>query len=61
MTDQPLLDALLANPTVIAVGVGRDGRITHWSAGAADLYGWDATYALGRPVRELVPPGHEDD
>lgn len=36
------------------IGVDLDGRVVHWSVGAAALYGWAAEEATGRRVRELL-------
>jgi PAS domain S-box-containing protein len=47
-----LVDA--ANASVVATD--GEGRITHWSRGAQDLYGWTAAEAIGRKLGELILP-----
>ncbi len=32
-----------------------DGTITHWSTGAASLYGWQANDVVGQPLPKLFP------
>lgn len=46
-----IIDAL---PSAI-VAVDPDGRVTHWSAAAADLAGLPAAAASGRPFDEVLP------
>jgi PAS domain S-box-containing protein len=36
------------------VAIDRDGTVTAWNAMAARTFGWTASEALGRPVRELI-------
>ncbi len=36
------------------------GRIVHWSAGAAELFGHAVEDALGEPVDLIVPPAYRD-
>jgi PAS domain S-box-containing protein len=42
------------------VGVDLDSRVILWSSGAERLYGWSATEAMGRSVRELMLRGVEE-
>lgn len=37
------------------------GNITHWSAGAQRLYGFDATEVVGKPISLLMPPRNKDE
>ncbi|WP_256296665.1 PAS domain S-box protein [Haloarchaeobius salinus] len=41
------------------VEVDADGRITAWNAGAVDLFGYEATEAIGEQVVELLVPPDE--
>jgi len=51
---EPLLDQI--EVAVIATDV--EGRITHWNAHAAVLYGWSRAEAIGQPIGALtVDPG----
>lgn len=47
-------DALLRSSDDAIVGTDADFRVTIWSAGAEELYGYSADEALGRPARELA-------
>ncbi len=37
------------------------GRVVHWNARAAEVYGWPTTEAVGRLVSELIAPGDPDE
>ena len=50
-TDAILPAALAAAPTILW---DADGRITSWSEGAAELYGWSAQEATGQSVHRLL-------
>ena len=41
------------------VAVGMDSRVTTWSRGAEELYGWTREQAVGRSVRELFLAGQQ--
>jgi PAS domain S-box-containing protein len=49
-----LLD--LAHDAILVREIGSGGRITYWSRGAEDTYGWSATEAVGRISHELLEP-----
>jgi len=38
-----------------------DGIIQSWNEGAAQLFGWTAEEAVGKPIGIIVPPGREDE
>ena len=38
------------------IGNGLDGTITDWNPGAANLFGYSAFEALGKPIQMLLPP-----
>jgi PAS domain S-box-containing protein len=40
---------------------GSDGIITTWNRGAAQLFGYEAAEAVGRPVTMLIPPDRLDE
>lgn len=37
------------------------GNITHWSAGAQRLYGFEASEVVGKPISMLMPPRNRDE
>jgi PAS domain S-box-containing protein len=43
------------------IGKSLDGIITHWNNGAAQLYGYTADEALGKPISILLPPDSSDE
>ena len=46
----------IAGQSVIATS--DDGTIVYWSKGAAELYGWDASEAVGRNIVDITPSAH---
>lgn len=46
--------ALLAAVDAAVIAVDLAGDVTHWNAGAEELYGWRAEEVLGRPARGLT-------
>lgn len=52
-------EQLLDHVEVAVIATDVDGRITHWNAHAAQLYGWTRAEALGRSVGDLTV-GHHD-
>jgi PAS domain S-box-containing protein len=46
---------LLERTSLAVVMLDRDGVVTYWNAGAAELWGRPAREAIGRPVLELAP------
>jgi len=53
-----LLEPLLDQIEVAVIASDVEGRITHWNAHAAALYGWSRAEALGQPIGALtVDPG----
>lgn len=45
---------------VAVLRLDAQGVISEWSRGAAELFGWAADQAAGRPLSELLGPGEED-
>jgi PAS domain S-box-containing protein len=45
---------LLAAVDAAVIAVDLEGDVTHWNAGAEELYGWRADEVLGRPARGLT-------
>lgn len=45
-------------PTLAVIATDPDGAVIYWSEGAAKLYGWTETEALGRNIVELTPSEH---
>jgi PAS domain S-box-containing protein len=43
------------------LAVDADGAITAWSASAEAMFGWDAGYAVGRPLAETIASGEGTD
>ena len=55
------LAALVESSDDAIIGLGLDGTIATWNAGAERLYGYAVPEAVGRPVALLVQPdGHEE-
>ncbi|HEX4891658.1 MAG TPA: PAS domain S-box protein [Hyphomicrobiaceae bacterium] len=53
------LAAIVAASTDAIVSLGRDGaRITSWSPGATQVFGYSEAEAVGRTVDELIIPDH---
>ena len=48
------LEDLLVQGSAGVVATDLDGVITHWTAGAARLYGWSAEEAIGQSVLDLL-------
>ncbi|MBC7375385.1 MAG: PAS domain S-box protein, partial [Frankiales bacterium] len=54
----PLVRDATADPLlVVLVGAALDGTITHWSAGAREVYGWTEQEILGRHLSTLAAAG----
>jgi PAS domain S-box-containing protein len=58
--DTPWLLSLLDLSTTALLGVDRDGKVTFWSRGAEDLFGWTADEVRGR-VLPIVPPALQQE
>lgn len=43
------------------IGVDLTGNILSWNTGAERIYGYAAYEMLGRPIRELAPPGRAEE
>ena len=43
------------------VGVDLTGKIVSWNSGAERIYGFPAREMLGRPIRDLAPPGRTEE
>ena len=52
LRDLTTIDALLKDAAVIVVDLG--GVVTHWGAGAEDLYGYATDEAVGRVLLDLI-------
>jgi len=50
------LAAVVESSDDAIIGKSLDGTITHWNPGAADLFGYSAFEAVGKPIQILVPP-----
>lgn len=50
------LESILQSSTDAIIVEDEAGRIAMWSAGARQMYGYEAEEVLGRPVSMLVPP-----
>ena len=68
VTDRKRADELTARLAAIVnstpnavIGVGLDGRIETWNAGAQDLYDFAPEEAIGRPITILNPPERVGD
>jgi PAS domain S-box-containing protein len=44
-------------PTLAVIATEPDGSVIYWSTGAAALYGWTESEALGRNIMDLTPSG----
>jgi PAS domain S-box-containing protein len=49
-----VLEELLIHGGAGVIATDLEGVITHWTAGAARLYGWSADEAIGQSVHELL-------
>ena len=58
---QAQLAALVESSDDAIIGVGLDGTIETWNAGASRLYGYERSEAIGLPVAELSVSGEEAD
>jgi PAS domain S-box-containing protein len=54
------LQSIAENSADAIVTTDGRGRITYFSRGAEDLFGWKADEILGRPVAEFYPGGREE-
>ena len=50
----------MENVGLAVIALDLQERITGWNRGAAGLYGWSASAAVGRPVRSLLKPALDD-
>jgi PAS domain S-box-containing protein len=50
------LDAIVESSADAIVTVDLEGKITFWSKGAEELYGYKAEEIIGKPVADLYPP-----
>ena len=48
------LESLVQNSPVAVIVMDADERVTDWNPAAADLFGYAAEEALGRPIDDLV-------
>ena len=55
------LGAIVASSTDAIIGKTLDGTITHWNAGAAEMYGYQAEDAVGRNISDLIPDDRKDE
>jgi PAS domain S-box-containing protein len=56
-----LLAAIVTSSEDAIVSKTLDGIITTWNAGAARLYGYSETEAVGKPISMLAPPERADE
>jgi PAS domain S-box-containing protein len=55
LTDASLLTALLQTSSDAIVVSDTDGRIVFWNPGAARIFGFDATDAMGKSLDLIIP------
>ncbi|HVX15200.1 MAG TPA: CHASE3 domain-containing protein [Pirellulales bacterium] len=55
------LAAIVESSDDAVISTTLDGKITSWNAGAARVYGYTATEAMGRPIVMLCPPERADE
>lgn len=56
-----LLAAIVESSDDAIIGKTLDGIITSWNKGAANIYGYQDTEVLGKPISILVPPDRHDE
>ena len=56
-----LLAAIVESSDDAIIGKTLDGIITSWNKGAANVYGYKDTEAVGKPISLLVPPDRQDE
>ncbi|MBF0528466.1 MAG: PAS domain S-box protein [Deltaproteobacteria bacterium] len=56
-----LLAAIVESSNDAIIGKTLDGIITSWNKGAANIYGYQDTEILGKPVSILVPPARYNE
>src|SRR5207249_2436601 len=54
------LAAIVESSQDAILGLGLDGAITTWNAGAERIYGYGARAAIGMPLAALHPPSARD-
>jgi PAS domain S-box-containing protein len=59
--DAAYLAAIVESSDDAIVGKSPDGVIRTWNAGAERLYGYTAAEAVGRPMRDLLPPDRQHE
>lgn len=57
-----VLSAIVENSNDAIIGKDLSGRVTSWNKGAQEIFGYSATDALGKTLKELViPPSLRDE
>ncbi|HEY2905382.1 MAG TPA: PAS domain S-box protein [Vicinamibacterales bacterium] len=56
-----LLRAIVESSDDAIIGKELDGTIVSWNAGAARMYGYSATEAVGQPISLIVPDDHREE
>ena len=56
LAGQMRLAAIVESSTDGIIGKSLDGKVTSWNRGAAELFGYSAEEAIGRPLLELIVP-----
>jgi diguanylate cyclase (GGDEF)-like protein/PAS domain S-box-containing protein len=55
------LAAIISGASDAFVGISVEGAVTEWNTAAENLFGWDRTEAMGRPLDQLIIPAAQQE
>lgn len=58
---QARLAAIVTSSADAVIATRLDGVVAEWNPGAEAMFGYGADEAIGRPLRELIAPGREEE
>src|SRR5947208_1259415 len=56
-----LLKAIIESSDDAIISKNLDGIVTSWNGGAERMFGWTSAETLGRSIRLIIPPDHQDE